>query len=70
MSSGGWSCPHNAEGRCVIMNLSECIPGKKGCVLSKNGEFISEIPEHLKGEGKKKRGEEPLNSLAKKSSKK
>jgi len=39
----GWSCPHNAENRCVILKFTVCEPGKKGCVLSKNGVFSDSV---------------------------
>ncbi len=33
MTGGGWSCPHELEGKCSkLMNLP-CDPGMKGCEL-------------------------------------
>ncbi len=33
MSSGGWSCPHEFEGKCSKVNKLPCDPGMKGCEL-------------------------------------
>ena len=33
MSGGGWSCPHQADGRCSKVNDLPCDPGMKGCEL-------------------------------------
>ncbi|MBV5276604.1 hypothetical protein JZU56_01860 [bacterium] len=33
MSSGGWSCPHEFEGKCSKVNKRPCDPGMKGCEL-------------------------------------
>ena len=33
MSSGGWGCPHEADGRCGKVNMLRCDPGMKGCEL-------------------------------------
>lgn len=33
MSGGGWSCPHEADGRCSKVNGLRCDPGMKGCEL-------------------------------------
>lgn len=33
MSGGGWSCPHEADGRCSKVNDLPCDPGMKGCEL-------------------------------------
>ena len=33
MSSGGWSCPHEFEGKCSKVNNLPCDPGMKGCEL-------------------------------------
>ena len=33
MSSGGWSCPHELEGKCSKVNKLPCDPGMKGCEL-------------------------------------
>jgi len=33
MSSGGWSCPHEVEGKCGKVNNLSCDPGMKGCEL-------------------------------------
>lgn len=30
---GGWSCPHEASGRCSKVNDLPCDPGMKGCEL-------------------------------------
>jgi hypothetical protein len=30
---GNWDCPHNAGGKCAIVNNRPCEPGMKGCVL-------------------------------------
>lgn len=62
-SSGGWSCPHNSNGKCVIMSLTECIPGKKGCVLSKGGVFSE--GDTTDGNVPKRRSE-PLNAFSSK----
>lgn len=62
--SGGWSCPHNSNGQCVIMSLTECVPGKKGCVLSKGGVFSEGMGE--REEDMPKRRNEPLNAFSSK----
>jgi hypothetical protein len=33
MSSGGWSCPHEVNGKCSKVNNLPCDPGMKGCEL-------------------------------------
>ena len=33
MAGGGWSCPHELEGRCSKVNNLPCDPGMKGCQL-------------------------------------
>ena len=33
MSSGGWSCPHEVNGKCSKVNALPCDPGMKGCEL-------------------------------------
>lgn len=33
MSSGGWGCPHDVEGKCSKINNLPCDPGMKGCEL-------------------------------------
>jgi len=30
---GGWSCPHDVDGRCGKVNMLPCDPGMKGCEL-------------------------------------
>ncbi len=40
---GGWGCPHEADGKCLLINRllkkqnkeTRCVPGMKGCVLYK-----------------------------------
>jgi len=54
--SSGWSCPHSVENRCSILKFTPCEPGKKGCVLGKNGLF-TKPPESLREQGRKR--EEP-----------
>lgn len=58
----GWGCPHYADETCRLMR-SECVPGKKGCVL--HGAFTfapppvfeTDEPEHDEA---KKPDERPL----------
>lgn len=33
MSGGGWSCPHETNGRCGKVKELPCEPGMKGCEL-------------------------------------
>ncbi|WP_263770743.1 hypothetical protein [Propionivibrio soli] len=33
MAGGGWSCPHEVDGRCSKVNNLPCDPGMKGCEL-------------------------------------
>ena len=33
MSNGGWSCPHEVNGKCSKVNNLPCDPGMKGCEL-------------------------------------
>ena len=33
MSGGGWSCPHELNGRCGKVREQPCDPGMKGCEL-------------------------------------
>ena len=33
MAGGGWSCPHELEGRCSRAKNLPCDPGMKGCEL-------------------------------------
>ena len=33
MTGGGWSCPHELDGRCSKVNNLPCDPGMKGCQL-------------------------------------
>ena len=33
MTGGGWSCPHELEGRCSKAKNLPCDPGMKGCEL-------------------------------------
>lgn len=33
MSGGGWSCPHEVDGRCSKVKDLPCDPGMKGCEL-------------------------------------
>ncbi|MDE2309783.1 MAG: hypothetical protein KGL01_03010 [Betaproteobacteria bacterium] len=35
---GGWSCPHEHDGKCARVNDVPCDPGMKGCVLF--GRFV------------------------------
>jgi len=30
--SGGWGCPHDVDGKCIIREVL-CEPGEPGCVL-------------------------------------
>ncbi len=32
-TGGGWSCPHEQDGRCGKVNGIPCDPGMKGCEL-------------------------------------
>ncbi len=47
--SGGWGCPHEADGICKKRE-APCEPGKEGCVLC-------ERMAKAKEEGKKENGE-------------
>ena len=33
MTGGGWSCPHEVNGKCSKVNDLPCDPGMKGCEL-------------------------------------
>ena len=33
MTGGGWSCPHELEGKCSKVRNMPCDPGMKGCEL-------------------------------------
>jgi len=33
MTGGGWSCPHELEGKCSKVKNIPCDPGMKGCEL-------------------------------------
>lgn len=33
-----WGCPHEVDGRCLLIKELPCNPGMKGCVLS--GRFL------------------------------
>ena len=39
--AGGWSCPHDVEGRCDIIK-KQCDPGGAGCVLFGKAKFSME----------------------------
>ncbi|MBF0186984.1 MAG: hypothetical protein HQL50_03560 [Magnetococcales bacterium] len=38
MSTGGWGCPHEEDGKCRKVDMRICDPGMKGCVLA--GRFV------------------------------
>ena len=49
MTGGGWSCPHELDGKCSKVKNLPCDPGMKGCELygryaffdgSKNSRFL------------------------------
>ena len=42
MSSGGWSCPHEANGKCSKVNNLPCDPGMKGCELHGRYAFFND----------------------------
>lgn len=42
MSSGGWGCPHEAQGRCNKVAQQPCDPGMKGCVLHGRFAFFND----------------------------
>lgn len=41
--SGGWGCPHEANGLCQRVLNRPCDPGMKGCVLA--GRFVFSNPD-------------------------
>lgn len=42
MSSGGWGCPHEANGTCQKVNNLPCDPGMKGCELHGRYAFFND----------------------------
>ena len=34
MTGGGWSCPHELDGKCTKIKNLPCDPGMKGCELA------------------------------------
>lgn len=42
MSSGGWSCPHEVNGKCSKVNNLPCDPGMKGCELHGRYAFFND----------------------------
>lgn len=40
--SGGWGCPHDANGLCGKVNDLPCDPGMKGCTLAGRFRFANE----------------------------
>ena len=42
MSGGGWSCPHELDGRCGKVKDLPCDPGMKGCELHGRYAFFDE----------------------------
>ena len=34
MTGGGWSCPHELDGKCSKIKNLPCDPGMKGCELA------------------------------------
>ena len=42
MSGGGWSCPHELNGRCGKVLDQPCSPGMKGCELYGRYAFIDD----------------------------
>ena len=59
MTGGGWSCPHELEGKCgKVMNLP-CDPGMKGCELYGRYVFF-DAGKNTRLEQKKARETKPL----------
>ena len=42
MSSGGWSCPHETDGKCSKVRNLPCDPGMKGCELHGRYAFFND----------------------------
>ncbi len=40
--SGGWGCPHDANGSCTRVAGRQCDPGMKGCILAGRFRFSNE----------------------------
>jgi hypothetical protein len=55
--SGGWGCPHEADGKCQRVNNLPCDPGMKGCVLF--GRFVFSDPAKNRPGGPRRRAPEP-----------
>lgn len=62
--SGGWGCPHEADGKCLHVQGAACDPGMKGCVLF--GRFVFSDPAKNRPGGPRrpvsKRKKEPSSS--------
>ncbi|MDP4172337.1 MAG: hypothetical protein Q8933_00095 [Bacteroidota bacterium] len=49
-----FSCPHlNEKGNTCLRLKTDCVPGRKGCVLSKKFQFAVPVEERIKMQNSK-----------------
>jgi len=63
--STSWSCPHEVDNMCYLVNPSPCEPGMKGCIL--HGRFI--FAKSGKNESRPKKSQKSSPSKSKKEQK-